>query len=91
MVATDTPDRESKLLVDTHYKITVCNKTDGRSFLQTAVIKMRNPSGNDEKSGRLLLDSGSQRSYITAKAAKIRTDTRSEGYAHDLHLWIFKA
>lgn len=43
---------------------------ESNSFLQTAVVKVRRPGWKRNKQTRVLLDSGSQRSYITTHLAK---------------------
>ncbi|XP_073959385.1 uncharacterized protein [Choristoneura fumiferana] len=48
----------------------ICNMTHGLTFLQTAVVQLQNPQvDNKLTDGRVLLDSGSQRSYITKELA----------------------
>ncbi|KOB74259.1 putative Gag protein [Operophtera brumata] len=58
------------LTVQSSIPTTICNISNGYTFLQTAVVTIRNPNKEKDFSSRLLLDSGSQRSYITSKAAK---------------------
>lgn len=48
----------------------LCASTKGFTFLQTAVATLQNPSSEKAIQGRILLDSGSQRSYISQEAAR---------------------
>lgn len=50
---------------------TKCNLSKGNTYLQTAVATLQNPKSKSERRGRLLLDSGSQRSYITERMATL--------------------
>ncbi|XP_073941069.1 uncharacterized protein [Choristoneura fumiferana] len=62
------PQYTSNPLVDSKCYVTNINNV---TYLQTAVIQAKNPNKDYKRTCRLILDSGSQRSYITAKKSSI--------------------
>ncbi|XP_061724716.1 uncharacterized protein LOC133530711 [Cydia pomonella] len=63
-------DGEEHDILEKHSLKSLCATSNKHTFLQTAVATLQNPLTKKSSKGRIFLDCGSQRSYITVAAAK---------------------